>query len=465
MGAAAALQTSSRSNVQARGWLALALLALLVGGALSLVLIVSRVPGMTRLLDAPLLAKKSLVVHVNLVLTVWFVAFIVALFSMIAGTRQARAPIGVAALGIVLFVASGLAPGAEPILSNYVPMLDQPVFIGGLCLFCLGAVLALVDRARLMGGVRLTDDESFLSAAAVEGLRVAAWLFALALLVLLSAVALTLRTDDHHRYWEAVFWGAGHVLQFVFLAAMLSVWVLLVRAAAGRCPLGQGARSWLVFALVWLPALPALWLLGKGPDRDGYYALPTEMMRWGTWPAPALTLLLSLGALRDCWRRGALAWSSSLSAWSASVVLLALGIGLGAFITRSSTLVPAHYHATVGAVTVALMGASYLLLDALGLPLPNARLRSLARWQPLIFGLGQVGFATGFAYAGWHGLGRKVYGHEQAVRGLEQSIGLGVMGVGGSLAVLGGALFLYLAGRSWRARALDDVSSRPDRSG
>jgi hypothetical protein len=436
------------SHRQARSWLARALAALLRGGALSLVLIVSRVPGMTRLFDAPLVAKKSLVVHVNLVLTVWFLAFLAALFSVIPGTRQRTAPVGVAALGVALFVLSGLVPGAEPILCNYVPVLDQPLFLVGIGLFLLGVLWSLVDGARLLD----SRAAPFLSGAAVDGVRVAALLLGLAVVVLLSSVANTPRTADHQQYWESLFWGPGHVLQFVFLATMLSVWSLLVRDAAGRCPLGDGAHRWLVFALVWLPALPSLWLLGKAPGDAGFASLPTESMRWGTWWAPALFLGYALAGLVSAARRGALRWSASLSAFAASVVLLALGIGVGVLITRSSTLVPAHYHATVGAVTVALMGGSYLLLDALGAPLPSERLRRLARWQPLVFGLGQVGFVSGFAYAGWHGLGRKVYGHEQALFGVEQTLGLAVMGTGGALALVGGALFFVLVATSWRAR-------------
>ncbi|OGQ24392.1 MAG: hypothetical protein A2138_06835 [Deltaproteobacteria bacterium RBG_16_71_12] len=438
---------------QARAWLSLALVALLLGGGLSLVLIASRVPGLTRFFDAPLVAKKSLVVHVNLVLTVWFLAFLAALFSMIPGSRQRTAPAGLAAFGVALFVVAGLLPGAEPVLCNYVPVLDHPAFLIGIGLFVLGVALALADRARLVDARALRQLPPFLSGAAVDGVRVAAWLLGLALVVLLSSVATTPRADDQQQYWESLFWGPGHVLQFVFLATMLSAWSLLVKDAAGACPLGEGAHRWLVSALVWMPALPSLLLLGMGPGDDGFSSLPTETMRWGTWWAPALFLLYALRALAAGRARGRLRFTSSVSAFIASVVLLALGIGVGVLITRSSTLVPAHYHATVGAVTVALMGVSYLLLDALGRPLPSERLRRLSRWQPLIFGLGQLGFVSGFAYAGWHGLGRKVYGHEQSLRGVEQTVGLAVMGTGGALALVGGALFFVLVARAWRARS------------
>ena len=101
-------------------------------------------------------------------------------------------------------------------------------------------------------------------------------------------------------------------------------------------------------------------------------------------------------------------------------------------------MVPAHYHASVGGVTVAFMAATFLLLDRLGLPVPSARLRRAAAWQPLLYGGGMAIFAAGFGLAGAHGMGRKMYGAEQAARGLAETVGLLGMGVGGFVAIAGG---------------------------
>lgn len=445
-------RAAEAAHGQARGWLSLALGSLLVGGALSLMLVVSRIPGMTRFIDAPLVAKKSLVIHVNLVLTCWFLAFLAALFSMIPARRQRHWPILLALAGMAIFTVSGLIPGAMPILCNYVPVLDEPAFLVGLGVFGLGVALALLDPERLLGRGPARQGESFLSPAAMLGLRVAAWIGALGALVFASGAWFTPREGDHHSYFESVFWGGGHVFLFVFVAAMLVVWTLLVREATGACPLQRPALSRLVFGLVLVPALPGLWLLGKAPTDAGFYSVPTEMMRWGTWLAPALTLFLSARALLQARAQGRLRATPSVPAFLVSVTLLALGIGLGIFITRSSTLVPAHYHATVGAVTVALMGMTHVFLDALGRPLVDERAQRWARWQPLIFGAGQVGFVCGYAYAGVHGLGRKVYGSEQLVRSVEQTVGLAVAGTGGTFALVGGALFFVLVLRRWRGR-------------
>jgi heme/copper-type cytochrome/quinol oxidase subunit 1 len=116
-------------------------------------------------------------------------------------------------------------------------------------------------------------------------------------------------------------------------------------------------------------------------------------------------------------------------------------------------VVPAHYHASIGGVTAAFMTFSYLVLAALGLSIETPRLKRAATWQPVVYGVGQMVFAAGFAIAGAYGMSRKTYGAEQATRGLAESIGLGVMGIGGFIAVLGGVLFLVVVAVVWRRGA------------
>ena len=108
-------------------------------------------------------------------------------------------------------------------------------------------------------------------------------------------------------------------------------------------------------------------------------------------------------------------------------------------------MIPAHYHASIGAVTVAFMAITYLLLKPIGFPLPSERFQRLIPWQLALFGGGQVIFAIGFAFGGMHGLSRKAYGAEQTVRSAGELLGLGIMGAGGLIAVAGGLLFLLLA--------------------
>jgi hypothetical protein len=242
-----------------------------------------------------------------------------------------------------------------------------------------------------------------------------------------------LETQAHY---EVLFWGSGHVLQVVSATAMVTVWLMLARALRGGPAVG-GGLSVILFALLLLPwfAAPLLPLHGvwSATYRTGF----TRLMQFGMLP-----VLVFLVLMVPVLRRSRVFRDARAAALMVSVLLTIAGMVLGAMIRDSNTVVPAHYHASIGAVTVAFMGGSYHLLKIHG--------RSLLAWQPLVFGGGQFTFALGFAMAGTT---RKIYGAEQAARTFSESFGLVVMGVGGLIAVAAGISFLFVAGRAllaWR---------------
>jgi heme/copper-type cytochrome/quinol oxidase subunit 1 len=144
----------------------------------------------------------------------------------------------------------------------------------------------------------------------------------------------------------------------------------------------------------------------------------------------------------------------AVAGFKASVALTLLGILLGACIRSSTTLIPAHYHASLGAVTAAFMAGAYLIIERFAHD--AGRLESLAKlWRParrqiVLFGIGQSVFAIGFGIGGVYGLGRKAYAGEQHVRSAGELAGIGIMGIGGLLAVVAGLWFLTLVIRELR---------------
>jgi len=423
----------------ARGWFLFAIGSLVLAGLLSLTLVVGRLPFLSGLFTDPLFFKRALVVHVDLAIVVWFQAGTLTLLGWALGphlhrgvTRVAQA---LAAAGVVGLLLGAVMPGAQPVLSNYVPVIDHPIFFAGLvCWFAGGSIFfltALFTPAR--------TDVQALNPGTVMALRAAAAANVLGALTFVGAWLTTPKAEPLP-YAELVFWGGGHVLQAANVATMLALWLHLQHRLTGRAALTRGMAGALMLALV-LPQTIMPWLAFKGTTETAYFSMATHLMRWTMFPV-VLVFGGALGA--QLWRQKAEFKRSDyrFTGLAGSAVLTLMGFGLGALIRGSTTLVPGHYHCAIGAVTIALMAVAYEFCTAGspagGSPVPVRR----ARWQLLLFGSGQAVFGLGFALAGAYGMGRKQYGVEQHVRTLGEYLGLTVMGLGGLVAVVGGVFFL-----------------------
>jgi hypothetical protein len=414
---------------------------------------------LSRFVTDPAFFRRCLVVHVDLSLVVWIYSVIAALSFLLprAGRSSltSRASVFVAMAGVLCLLLSAGARGAQPVLANYVPVIDHPLFDVGLWIFAAGVVLSILDR-RLLPGESAPGELLPVPAAAVPGLRATAVALLLALLTFVGSWLARPSGLEPATLYELGNWGGGHVLQLASTAAMLTVWLVMLGGVLGRSPLSRGLSS-LLFGLLLLPWTAAPWLAARGMQHVASREAFTLLMRWGIFPAAACVALVCLTRVVHAFRSGRLGRRElsdpRLVGFLASAGLTLLGWALGALIRGSTTVIPAHYHASIGGVTVAFMAISYPLFARVGVPVQRSRLarRTLAL-QPALFGVGQSVFAIGFALAGAHGMGRKLYGAEQHARTLGQKIGLGVMGLGGLTAIAAGVLFLVIVVGAWLRR-------------
>jgi hypothetical protein len=440
----------------ARQWLGLALLVLVLAGVFALLVVVGRMPPFDRYVTDPLFFKRCLVVHVNLALVVWFYSMAAALLLALPGRgtpgRLARYSPHLGFAGVFMMLLAAGAPETQPVLSNYIPAIDHWLFGAGQITFGVGVLASFLDRRLLAwndagrGYLEIPD-------AARPGLRAVA--AALVLAAITFALAwlkrpLGLAPEAQH---ELLVWGGGHVLQLACTLAMLTVWLILLGAALGGSPIRRRAAS-IVFGAMLLPWTVAPLLTLQGTWSDSYRTGFTHLMQWAIFPGVLVFLFLCARSLvrarREPGFEGPSLLDPRIAAFWVSGALTLLGFGLGACIRGSNTMVPAHYHASIGGITVAFMAVSYLMLRAFGLPNPTLRLRRAAAWQPLVYGVGQMVFAAGFGLAGAYGMSRKAYGAEQAARGFAETVGLAIMGVGGFLAIAGGLLFIGVVIAIWR---------------
>ena len=440
----------------ARQWLGLSLAVLVLAGFFALLVVIARMPPFDRYVTDPLFFKRCLVVHVNLALVAWFYSFAAALLLALP-SRKAIGPLArcspyIGGVGIAMMLCAAGMPGSQPVLSNYIPMIDHWLFGVGQVTFGAGVLASLLDRRLLPWN---DGERSFLEIpdAARPGLR------ATAAALVLAAITFGLAWSNlppgvaPNVHYELLVWGGGHVLQLACTLAMLTVWLILLTSALGHSPVSRGAAA-LLFAALLLPWTIAPLLTLEGTWTTSYRTGLTHLMQLAIFPGVLVFLLLcgrSLVRARQSGRIDATSLADPrISAFLVSGGLTVLGFALGASIRGSNTMVPAHYHAAIGAVTVSFMAVTYLMLGAFGFSIATPRLRRAAAWQPLVYGIGQMVFAAGFGLAGAYGMSRKAYGAEQAARSAAETAGLVIMGVGGFVAIAGGLLFLGVVFAIWR---------------
>ncbi|ACL74072.1 conserved hypothetical protein [Thioalkalivibrio sulfidiphilus HL-EbGr7] len=432
----------------AAAWLGLGVCALGVAGIFAILLVLARAPGTSALFPTQDFFRTALVVHVDQSVLIWFLAFAGMLWSLHArpGVMPMRwLSLALAAGGAALLAASPFLGAGDPSLNNYVPVLRHPVFHAALLLFGIGIVLQVLSYGLRHHPARLWPDP----------LHIGIYTAGLATLASVGSLiwsGLSLADlpgrGQSEAYFELLFWGGGHILQFAYTQVMLVAWIWTARQAGIRIPL---ADRWLSLVLV-LGVLPLLaaplihlaYPIASAEFRNGF----TALMQYGnSLAAVPIGLLILFGlstgrAFRDP------AMTAPYRALLASLLLFAVGGLLGVMIGDVNTVITAHYHGSIVGVTLALMGLSYLLLPRLGWAPATGR---MARIQPVIYATGQLLHIGGLAVSGMMGIERKTAGSEQGLDGLTHFF-MGIMGLGGLLAVIGGILFVLVIARSFLGR-------------
>lgn len=431
----------------ARAWLWLALASLIGSGILSILLVLSRTPFLQKIFPVADFFHVALVVHVDLSVLVWFLSFGGLLWSVNGNTRflplawagWAASTAGAAIITLAPFVGRG-----GPIMSNYVPVLEDPFFMAGLGVFGVGIALLVVRSMLTAPKVGIRPDGG---AALSFGLNTAAVATAVALFALVWSLLKVPTTLEGKAYFELLFWGGGHVAQFAYTLLMLVSWLWLANACGARTPLTPRVTLLLFFiGLVSVFVVPPIYLAYDVASVE-HRQLLTWLMRFGGG-LPILPVALAvLGGLIRAGRaaRARPELRPIYAALISSLALFSIGGLIGFLIQGSNVKIPAHYHGCIVGITLALMGLAYHLLPQLGYRSPMSR---IAAWQPYIYGIGQLMHISGLVWSGGYGVQRKVAGSEQVLHTTQEVAGMGLMGLGGLIAIIGGVIFLVVVLRA-----------------
>jgi hypothetical protein len=434
-----AVPTTEQRSIAA-GWLLLGVAALIGAGVFSILLVLARTPFFANLVPAGDFFRVALVVHVDLSVLVWFVSMAGMLWTIDTSPRWlwlGWLALWATGIGTLFMAIAPFAGAATPVMSNYVPVLDNETFLYGLVVFGAGFLLltlrSFVAPARMSLQLDGADALRF-------GLKAAAVSSAVALMALAWSMADVPRELDARTYYELLFWGPGHVIQFTWTLLMLVAWAWLATLVGSPLPLSPRVVV-LVYAigLVSVFAAPLIYLNWSVPSVE-HRKMMTWLMRFGGGLA-ILPMVLALAVALARRVASTPATRPLRASLIASLLLFSVGGVLGFLIEGSDVRVPAHYHGSIVGVTLALMGLAYALLPRLGYREATGR---IANWQPWIYGGGQLLHILGLMWSGGYGVQRKVAGAEQTLRSTQEVFGMGLMGFGGLLAIVGGVLFVWV---------------------
>ncbi len=423
-----------------KAWVLVAAAALGLAGVFALLLAISRIPGVEAVFPWPVgFFHKGLVIHVVFSFVVWFLAVFGALAALMvpvqAGRQQHFGLGGLAAAGTavampLLFVPALLDRG-EATLNNYIPVIIDPLYYAGIALLFAAQGAVALRLLAAVRGARLSEQPATAAVAA------AAMMLLLAVAAFGLALSFQAGVAPSHAFNEELFWGGGHILQFMNTALLIGAWVLL--AAAMR---GGRAMSTMVLlvalALLLFSVLPAPLLYFVFEPFSAAHTEAFTLLQYALGPPALLAAWAVLRALPRPWP-----WAQpAFLCLALSILLFVVGGFLGLFVDGADTRTPAHYHGVIAAVTLAFMGLFYVsFLPRLGCQPPPERWQ---RRQIHLFAWGQLFACLGLFAAGGHGAPRKVAGAAQGLDGLIPVIGLGMNGLGGLIAVIGGVIFVVL---------------------
>lgn len=435
-----------------RGWTLAALGALAVSGILAPMLAISRAPGMDVYLPwAEQAFVRAIIEHVVFSVVVWTFAIFGGLMTISAARSgsQRGALLGRAGLWLmiptfVLLFVPGVLTSAEPSLNNYVPVMIHPLYYSGVVVL-FGALMLVVLRLLLtpaIGGLER------------DGVQVAALSYGAAMVCVVIAWVSLQGTPPSVAYNEDLFWGGGHALQVVNALLMLTAWAVLGKTSLGH-PLVAQRLFRLAMGIGLIAAMAAAFLyavfaIDTGDLRDAhsklkfFLVIPTALVGLGALPA--------LAAYRRA--NGGFPWRDpAFVALALSMGLFAIGGVMGYYADGTDTRTPGHYHAVLGGVNLAFFGlVMFHFLPLMGRPLP------LTRWRfaPLyIYAVGQALQSVGMFIAE---APRKTMGHAQMLETPIEKLGMHLNQNGALVAVIGGILFVWIAGRALLRRNATNVT-------
>ena len=460
-----------------------ATVALLVGGIAAVLVLLTRWEAVL-LLEADMFYRMLTVHGMNMLIffiiffemAVLYFASAVLLNCRVPAPKTGWVAFALMVVGTLMVEWTMWTGRADVLFTSYVPLRAHPLFYLGVILFAVGALTVVGHFFAIITVARKENAYEGSLPLVTYGALTAA---AIAAVTLLHGAIIYIPTflwslDMMHvdaQMYRLIWWGLGHSSQQINVAAMVSIWYLLGALTVGAVVLNEKvSRTAFVLYVLFISMASAHHLLvdpGMGPSWKVwntsyfmYMAVLASMIHGFTVPAGTELGMRLRGATQGLfgWLKRAPWGDPGFSSLAFSIVVFGFvggitGVTFGTeqinIIAHNTLRIPGHFHATVVSGTaMAFMGITYYVI-----PLVFRReiaFYPLARIQPYIFAIGMLIFSMAMTFAGTFGVPRRHWdiGFNQALfqPGFSPAVNLiiGVMAVGGLIAIAGGAIYIVV---------------------
>jgi hypothetical protein len=435
----------------------MSLFALGMAGVYSIVLVMLRSPIFAGIIDKSVF-NIALVVHVDLSVLIWMSAVLSIIIikhsnssdthdaSSVESTQQIVSELEFLKRSIIYGMVSSsivytlylsvlcicISPLTsrfflhkdEAFLNNYVPMFNNIVFIIGIGFFVYSSLALGVIGILSYKKMSYKNDD--LNIGWTGGVII------LTALVSLYVSYIQVRKEnmnvmnglDPHEYYEHLFWGFGHVMQFMYVHGAVFIWL------KDKASIKVSNILLLCNMLLVLP-LPVIQYFCCD-DYAAVAELFTMHMRYYGGIVPAICIMLYV-YYND---RSV----SNITLWP-SVILFMFGCVIGMMIHQIDVTVPAHYHGCIVGISLAFM---WFIYDNISKKYKNINFK-VANWQMSCYAFGQIIHISALAWSGGYGALRKAPGVELSAKA---KIAMSFMGLGGLIAVICGLVFVWVCSRA-----------------
>jgi hypothetical protein len=419
------------------GWFKNGIIALAIAGLYAIILVLLRTPSLAFLLDKdPQIFKCALVIHVNLSILVWLLSIVATIWSryvkvIYLGTIYRN----IALLGTICISISPILGQTNAIMNNYIPMLDNIIFVIGISLFGTALLIFACNVTIILcfHYKQYKNDLYHFTALSSSIMFILIWIcFALSYFELSKITQLMPLNIE--LYYELLYLSGGHLLQFLFCQIAILIWTILFAHFLGRSLRCYKVCFYLlilnfIFCIMGLSG-HFLYQITSVEFKEFY----TLHMKYIGSVIPTLSLMI---IICDCLKRKINISASYIKASIiCSCLLFIYGNIIGSLISSANVTVPTHYHGAIVGISVAFIGFVYLSIISDKSPYPA--------WQIYIVTIGQFLHISGLAISGEYGLLGKTTSHEAEI---STKFYIAIMEAGELIAIIGGLMFVYICSK------------------